>query len=197
MYVVIDFLVEYRNLYNILNFQMSLSMEKLFDYDSGLAKISCFKTTDAFTSSRVRSLVCVVDSSEALENLLSQKWNSSPGLPPLFINAFSENRKNLHKKVSQVADKIGGVYISDENLIESDAESIQSLTAHFHLDQIHRVLREICHTQLCGSYSDLRIQMSFMCGDIFKPDVVISMMLDQANHFTSNGMCFIYKSTNN
>ena len=166
---------------------MSLSIDKLFDYDTGLAKISCFKASDPFTSSRVRSLVCVVDSSDSLERLLSQKWQAPPSLAPLFVNTCSQSGTGLHKKVSQVADTVGGVYISDDNLVESDGDSIHSLTAHFHLDQVQRVLREVCHAQLCGNYSDLRVQISFMCGDVFKPDVVLSMMLDQSNHTTSSG----------
>uniref|UniRef100_A0AC34PVW8 Rho GTPase activating protein n=1 Tax=Panagrolaimus sp. JU765 TaxID=591449 RepID=A0AC34PVW8_9BILA len=163
---------------------MSLSVDKLFDFDSGLAKISCFKSSDPLSSSRIRSLVFVVDSSEALEQLLTRKWHYPSSLAPLFVNACSQTEKTLHKTVSQVADKIGGVYISDENLLGSDGDSVHSLTSHFNHDQVQRVLREVCHSQLCGSYADLRIQMSFMCGDFFKPDVVLSMLLDQSNHST-------------
>uniref|UniRef100_A0A914YYK5 PG2 pseudoGTPase domain-containing protein n=1 Tax=Panagrolaimus superbus TaxID=310955 RepID=A0A914YYK5_9BILA len=171
---------------------MSLSVERLFDYDSGLAKISCFKHADPLNSSRIRSLVCVVNSLDTVENFMGVKWKAAPGLPPLFVNASASDETLLQQHVSQIADKIGGVYISEDNLSCVETSSIQSLTAHFHFDQIQRVLREVCHAQLSGIYSDLRVQISFMCGDVFKPDVVLSMLLDQANHTHSSGNVFSF-----
>ena len=170
---------------------MSLSVERLFDYDSGLAKISCFKHADPLTSSRIRSLICVVNSLDTVENFMGIKWKAAPGLPPLFVNASAASEEViLQQHVSQIADKIGGVYISEDNLSLAETASTQSLTAHFHFDQIQRVLREVCHAQLCGIYADLRVQISFMCGDVFKPDVVLSILLDQANHTNSSGTSF-------
>uniref|UniRef100_A0AC35EXH3 PG2 pseudoGTPase domain-containing protein n=1 Tax=Panagrolaimus sp. PS1159 TaxID=55785 RepID=A0AC35EXH3_9BILA len=171
---------------------MSLSVDRLFDYDSGLAKISCFKHADPLNSSRIRSLICVVNSLDTVENFMGIKWKAAPGLPPLFINASASEEILLQQHVSQIADKIGGVYISEDNLSCVETSSIQSLTAHFHFDQIQRVLREVCHAQLSGIYSDLRVQISFMCGDVFKPDVVLSMLLDQANHTHSSGNVFTF-----
>jgi GTPase SAR1 family protein len=171
---------------------MALSVDRLFDYDSGLAKISCFKHSDPLTSSRIRSLICVVNSLDTVENFMGVKWKAAPGLPPLFVNASSSEEVQLQQHVSKIADKIGGVYISEDNLSLVETASIQSLTAHFHFDQIQRVLREVCHAQLCGIYADLRVQISFMCGDVFKPDVVLSMLLDQSNHTNSSGNVFTF-----
>uniref|UniRef100_A0A7E5A0H6 Rho GTPase-activating protein n=1 Tax=Panagrellus redivivus TaxID=6233 RepID=A0A7E5A0H6_PANRE len=180
-----DYLVE-EFMYAVNNV---IPSDRVYDYDSGLAKISCYKASTSYNLARVRSPICIVKSMKSVQSFLDRKGVLGHGMPPLLITC--ENDIFLRKQVATVADKIGGICISEEHL-DVDDTVFHVLTEHFSLEQIHRVLNKICHDQCCGSYSDLRIQFSFMCGEVLKPDVVLGMLLDNANHSTSGCNTFTF-----